>query len=58
LAARRGDALLDSWIFAGGNLVDSVWSAGRQVVNAGRHVAREHVTTRYRATLQQLLSTQ
>ncbi|MGN6277302.1 MAG: formimidoylglutamate deiminase [Sphingomonas sp.] len=48
-AGRRGDALLDAWVFAGQrDLVTSVWRRGKQVVREGRHVAREAVTRRYR----------
>lgn len=45
-----GDALLDRWIFAQGS-VDAVWRAGRQLVREGRHVARDGIAERYRATL-------
>jgi formiminoglutamate deiminase len=55
LTARHGDAWLDSWIFAGATAIDSVWSAGRKVVSAGRHHARERIAGRYQATLQRLL---
>lgn len=49
VAGRRGDALLDAWVFAGQrSLVDAVWRRGRQVVREGRHVARAAVTRRYR----------
>jgi formiminoglutamate deiminase len=57
LAARRGDALLDGWIFAGrGGAVDGVWRRGRKVVAGGRHVARPAIFARYRATLARLLA--
>jgi formimidoylglutamate deiminase len=52
---RQGDALLDSWIFAGAPAVDSVWSAGRKVVSGGRHFAREQIAPRFSATLRALL---
>jgi formimidoylglutamate deiminase len=52
---RKGDALLDSWIFAGAPVVESVWSAGRKVVSGGRHFAREQITPRFSATLRALL---
>lgn len=55
LAARSRDAWLDGWIFAsreGG--VEQVWRAGRRVVADGRHVAREAVAARFRATLARL----
>jgi formiminoglutamate deiminase len=48
-AGRRGDALLDAWVFAGQrDLVTSVWRRGKQVVREGRHLAREAVARRYR----------
>jgi formimidoylglutamate deiminase len=55
LAGRRGDTLLDAWIFAGSDkMVREVWAAGRHVVQGGRHVAHETITRRYAATLQRL----
>ncbi len=55
-SGRRGDALLDSWIFgAPSGSVASVWRAGRQVVKDGRHVARERVEARYRRALATVL---
>lgn len=57
LVARRGDALLDSWIFAARRgAVDTVWQRGLPVVRGGRHVAREAIAARYRATLARLLA--
>jgi formimidoylglutamate deiminase len=56
LAARAGDAILDSYVFAGGSrLVKDVWRAGRKVVEDGRHHARDRVVARYRLTLERLL---
>ncbi len=56
LCGRRGDALLDSWIFAGcGRLVRSVWRRGVRVVTNGRHHRREAVAERYRRLVQALL---
>ena len=58
LAGREGDALLDSWIFAGGDgLVREVWAAGRHVVRAGRHVARDALARRYGETMRRLAET-
>lgn len=52
LEGRAGDAILDAWIFADGTgAVADVWSAGRHVVQGGRHLAREAVTHRYRAVM-------
>ena len=53
---RRGDALLDAWVFAGQRgFVDAVWRRGRPVVRGGRHDAREDVVRRYRAAVTALL---
>ena len=51
-----GDDLLDGWIFsARGSVVGEVWSAGRQTVEGGRHIARETVADRYRAAVDALV---
>lgn len=56
LVGRSEDALLDSWIFAGGrSALDGVWRAGRQVVAGGHHLQRERIGARYREVLQRLL---
>jgi formimidoylglutamate deiminase len=52
LEGRVGDELLDAAIFAGGDgLVTDLWSAGRHIVTGGRHIARDAVERRYRATM-------
>ena len=52
LAGRKGDALLDAFIFATGQaMIDGVWRGGRQWVSGGRHVARDVIVPRYRAAL-------
>ncbi len=57
LQCRRGDALLDGWIFAArGRVVDCVWRAGRKVVVQGTHIAHDAVTARYRRALAKLLA--
>ena len=57
LVARRGDALLDSWIFAGRDpVIDSVWRRGVQVVSGGRHVRYETIASRYREVLTRILA--
>jgi len=57
LLERRGDALLDGWIFAAGSrAVDAVWVAGRRVVAGGRHVARDAVAARYAGVLKRLMA--
>src|SRR5262249_12410927 len=41
LAGRRGDAIIDGWIFAGGHgSIDCVWAGGHKVVEGGRHRLR------------------
>jgi formimidoylglutamate deiminase len=55
LDGRQGDELLDSFIFAGNDgMVSDVWSAGRHVVRAGRHVNRGAIADRYRQTMRSL----
>ena len=55
LDGRAGDALLDSFVFAGDDrMISDVWSAGRHMVRAGRHVHREAITARYRRTTRAL----
>ena len=55
-AGRTGDRVLDTFVFAGGDqCIDSVWRAGRRVVSNGRHMERETIEARYRATLERLL---
>ena len=57
LVARRGDSALDGWIFAGGGqVVESVWRNGVQVVKDGRHRDREAILVRYRRVLSRLLA--
>ena len=55
LEGLQGDPLLDAFVFAGRDgLVTDLWSAGRHIVRAGRHIAREAVETRFRATMRSL----
>jgi formiminoglutamate deiminase len=57
LQYRHGDALLDSWIFAGRDrMVDCVWRYGRKVVSDGQHIRRDAIRARYRSALQCLLA--
>lgn len=56
-AGRSGDAILDSWIFGGGaRLVDCVWRGGVKRVEGGRHIHRDAIDARYRATLHRILA--
>lgn len=56
LHGRSGDAILDSWIFAGGNgMVRSAWVAGRRVVEQGRHWRRENLKAPFLDAMKALL---
>jgi formiminoglutamate deiminase len=49
------DAMLDGWIFAGGNdLIDSVWVRGEQLVAGGCHRLRDAVRKRFNAAMKRL----
>ena len=51
-----GDAI-DRWLFSGNrNLVRETWVGGRRVVANGRHVQRDAIEARYRATMAELLA--
>ena len=55
LEGLAGDQLLDALVFAGRDgLVTDLWSAGRHIVREGRHVARDPVAMRFRATMARL----
>lgn len=52
LLGKHGDETLDSYIFAGDDrMVADVWSAGRHVVTAGRHIRHDEIAARYRRTV-------
>lgn len=52
LAGQTGDNLLDTYIFAGGDhMVRDVWSAGRHMVQDGRHIARDGIVEAYRKAI-------
>ncbi len=55
LIARKGDTLLDCYIFAGDDrLITDVWSAGRHMVKGGRHIDREAIAWRYLKVMENL----
>ncbi len=55
LEGLAGDDLLDAFVFAGDDrLVTDLWSAGRQIVTGGRHIARDAVQARFRAVMRGL----
>ncbi len=57
IGGAEGDEILDAWIFAARSpLVRDVWSAGRVMVQGGRHVARDAVEGAFRATMVRLRS--
>lgn len=57
MVERRGDALLDSWIFAAATpVVDCVWVAGVKQVEQGRHAQRDSVQHAYRLAMKELCS--
>jgi len=57
LLGRDGDALLDSWIFAGSSdVVDCVWARGAKRVADGRHHRRDAVRARFRAAMERLVA--
>lgn len=55
LVDRKGDAILDSWVFAGAR-IDCVWRFGRKVVAAGRHSGRDAAEARFRVAMQRILA--
>jgi len=55
LEGRNGDTILDVFAFAGDDrMVREVWSAGRHLVRAGRHIARDAIVADYRKVLKDL----
>ncbi len=56
LAGRTGDAILDTWIFAGTRpLVGDVIVGGRHLVQQGRHVDEDAVLARFQAAIGRLM---
>jgi len=55
IAGLSEDAVLDAWIFAGGDdIVSDVWSAGRHMVSGGRHVHRDRIVPAFSETIVRL----
>ena len=55
LFGKRGDALLDGWIFGGGdNPIREVYVRGRRMVSEGRHIRADEIARNYRAALKGL----
>jgi len=57
LVGRRGDAVLDGWIFAAGTAaVDCVWTSGNKIVEGGRHRLHERARNRFNAAVRRLVA--
>lgn len=56
LMGRKGDVILDGWIFAGGrDAIDCVWANGVKVVQGGRHHLRHKAKRAYNLALSELM---
>lgn len=57
LAGRRGDAVIDGWIFAAGSgAIDCVWAGGNKVVEGGQHKLRRAARERFNASVRRLVA--
>jgi formimidoylglutamate deiminase len=57
LRDRKGDRILDGWIFAAREpAVDCVWVRGAKQVSGGRHICRDDVRKRFAAVTRRLLA--
>ena len=55
LAGRRGDAVLDGWIFAArADAIACVWAGGHKVVEGGRHRLRQQALQNFNAAVRRL----
>ncbi len=55
LLGRRGDMVLDSFVFAGDRrMISDVWSAGRHVVRGGQHIKHAQIVAEYKACIRSL----
>lgn len=55
LADLRAETCLDTFVFAGDRgMVSDVWSAGRHMVQEGRHLRRDQITHAYRSAMKTL----
>jgi cytosine/adenosine deaminase-related metal-dependent hydrolase len=56
LEGRSNDAMVDTWLFAGGSsMVRSVWVAGKLQVVDGRHVRKADLEAPFRRAMRDLL---
>jgi len=57
VVGRAGDAVLDSFVFAGRrDMIDSVWRNGAKLVTNGAHHRKAEIVARYRQVLERVLS--
>jgi formiminoglutamate deiminase len=56
-ADRVDDQIIDSWIFAGGFRVATVWRAGAAVVREGRHVRRQEIVREFGRAMRRVFGT-
>jgi formiminoglutamate deiminase len=57
LAGRRGDAVLDGWIFAtSADAIDCVWASGAKVVEHGRHRLRDSARAAFNKAVARLVA--
>jgi formimidoylglutamate deiminase len=57
LAGRRGDTVLDGWIFAAGSgAIACVWAGGSKVVENGRHRLRQQARDAFNAAVRRLVA--
>lgn len=55
LAGRSGDAILDTWIFAGGrDLIKDVFVSGQRVVAEREHIQQDRIAARFHQTISRL----
>jgi cytosine/adenosine deaminase-related metal-dependent hydrolase len=52
--ALTGDRLLDALVFSGGVFPDTVWVAGKKLVENGRHAAHEATAARFAKAMREL----
>ncbi|MEM9523445.1 MAG: formimidoylglutamate deiminase [Pseudomonadota bacterium] len=52
LAGLSGDTILDGYVFAGDDrMITDVWSAGRHMVQEGRHIDRDRIRSAYQGAV-------
>lgn len=55
MVGRKGDSLLDSFVFAGNDgMIRDVWSAGRHMVKNGKHLDHDRIVSDYLACIARL----